>query len=50
MPTNYAPEPDTWNDTHAESGAIEKPCPHCRGRYPQIDSCITCEGNGTVLT
>ncbi|MDJ0463199.1 hypothetical protein [Streptomyces sp. H27-C3] len=49
MPTNYATDTEAWNHTREDDEPNEQPCPRCRGRYPKIDACIECEGNGTVL-
>ncbi|MEU7147100.1 hypothetical protein AB0B15_03525 [Streptomyces sp. NPDC045456] len=48
MTTNYADAGDHWDYSHDDE-LIEKPCPRCRGRWPQVDACVECEGDGTVL-
>jgi DnaJ-class molecular chaperone len=42
--SNWTPMDDSSN----HSRAIERPCPHCRGRWPEMDACVVCEGDGTV--
>lgn len=37
-----------WNEAPEPALPTERPCPVCKGRYPDVDLCITCEGNGTV--
>ncbi|MFK0015822.1 hypothetical protein [Streptomyces sp. NPDC091027] len=27
----------------------ERPCPHCKGRWPDMDACVVCQGDGTVV-
>lgn len=49
MATNYATEPKVWNSTLDSTEETERLCPRCRGRYPQIDACVECEGDGTVF-
>ncbi|WP_371590975.1 hypothetical protein [Streptomyces sp. NBC_00470] len=34
---------DQWIDPPVE----ERPCPVCKNRYPDVDTCITCAGDGT---
>ncbi|MFF7750531.1 hypothetical protein ACFZCP_14970 [Streptomyces sp. NPDC007971] len=36
------------NDTSNNGRTTERPCPHCKGRWPEMDACVICEGDGTV--
>jgi DnaJ-class molecular chaperone len=39
----------SMDDTSNDGRVTERPCPHCKGRWPEMDQCVTCEGDGTVL-
>ncbi|MET9120024.1 hypothetical protein [Streptomyces sp. NPDC004528] len=43
--SNWTEPGESRNDGHT----TERPCPHCRGRWPEMDACIVCEGDGTVV-
>ncbi|MGD6750269.1 hypothetical protein [Streptomyces sp. BH105] len=43
--------PSNWTDPREvrnEGRVTERPCPHCKGRWPDMDACVICEGDGTV--
>ncbi|WP_179166621.1 hypothetical protein [Streptomyces sp. CB03238] len=43
--SNWTDMDDTSNNGHV----TERPCPHCKGRWPEMDACIVCQGDGTVV-
>ncbi|MFC5959220.1 hypothetical protein ACFP51_33795 [Streptomyces pratens] len=41
--SNWTGMDNTWN----EGRETERPCPHRRGQWPEMDEYVVCEGDGT---
>jgi hypothetical protein len=46
---NYRSNWTDMDDISNQGHVTERPCPHCRGRWPEMDACVICEGDGTVV-